>query len=95
MMARSSISRRIGPHLVRAAILPFALAVAGCSADDIELNGKIFDAVGLNTSKTKSAEPKMAERAPLVMPPNLERVPEPVLLRPATVQAAGEAPGGR
>ncbi|HYD16249.1 MAG TPA: hypothetical protein VEA77_07605 [Hyphomicrobium sp.] len=75
-MAKSSDSRRFGALLTRAAILPFALAIAGCSADDVELNGKIFDAVGLN-QKTKAAEPKMAERAPLVMPPNLERVPEP------------------
>jgi len=57
--------------------LPLAFAMAGCSADDVELNGKIFDAVGLNSGKTKSAEPKMKERAGLVMPPNLERIPEP------------------
>jgi hypothetical protein len=76
MLAKSSNSRRFGALFVRAAIIPFALAAAGCSADDVELNGKIFDAVGLN-QKTKSAEPKMAERAPLVMPPALDRVPEP------------------
>lgn len=63
--------------LAPALAIPFALAVAGCSADDVELNGKIFDVVGLNGQKTKSGEPKMAARAPLVMPPNLERVPEP------------------
>lgn len=57
--------------------IPFALAVAGCSADDVELNGKIFDVVGLNGQKTKSGEPKIAARAPLVMPPNMERIPEP------------------
>lgn len=63
-----------------------ALALSGCSADDIELNGKIFDVVGLNTGKTSSAEPKMVARAPLVMPPNPERVPEPGL--PPESQAA-------
>ena len=52
------------------------LLVAGCSADDIEFNGKLFDAVGLG-GKTKSAEPKLAARTPLVLPPNLERLPEP------------------
>lgn len=73
-MVGSLTSRRRGARL--ALLLPLVLAAAGCSADDIEFNGKIFDAVGLNT-KTKSTEPKLAERAPLVMPPNLERVPEP------------------
>jgi hypothetical protein len=63
-----------------------ALVLSGCAADDIELNGKIFDAVGLNSGKTKSAEPKMVARAPLVMPPNPERIPEPGL--PPEGQAA-------
>lgn len=61
--------------------------LAGCAADDVELNGKIFDAVGLNT-KTKATEPKMVARAPLVMPPNPERVPEPGLPPEATAALA-------
>lgn len=75
-MARSFGCRRLGVRVLRALALPGALLVAGCSADDVEFNGKIFDAVGLN-QKTKSSEPKMAARAPLVMPPDPQRVPEP------------------
>ncbi len=82
-MSKSLTSRMF---LARAFAVPFALAVAGCSADDVELNGKLFDVVGLNGQKTKSGEPKIAARAPLVMPPNLERVPEPGA--PAEGQAA-------
>lgn len=72
-------------RLAGVAVIPFALAIAGCSADDVQLNGKIFDAVGLNSIGKKSAEPKMADRAPLVMPPSLDRVPEPG--RPADAAA--------
>ena len=59
-----------------AAVIGFGLA--GCSADDIQFNGGLFDAVGMSDStKTKSKEPKLAERAPLVVPPSLDRLPEP------------------
>ena len=75
-MATHTISRRFGVRLARAVVIPCALVLAGCSADDVELNGKIFDAVGLN-QKSKATEPKLAARTPLVMPPNPERVPEP------------------
>lgn len=75
--ARSLTESRSG---VRFAALALACAVfvGGCAGDDVELNGKIFDAVGLN-SKTKATEPKMVARAPLVMPPNAERIPQPGL----------------
>ncbi len=83
-MANSLTGNRFGLRSVRAAAVACALVFGGCSADEVELNGKIFDAVGLNT-KTKAVEPKLAARAPLVMPPNPERVPEPGL--PAEGQA--------
>jgi hypothetical protein len=53
-----------------------ALGMAGCGSDDIQLNGGIFDAIGLNDAKPKG-DPKMAERAPLVVPPSLDRLPAP------------------
>ena len=54
------------------------LGIAGCGTDDIQFNGGIFDAVGLSDAgKTKSADPKLAERAPLVVPPSLDRLPAP------------------
>lgn len=52
------------------------LGVAGCSMDDVQFNGGIFDAVGLNDTK-KTGDPKLAERAPLVIPPSLDRLPQP------------------
>lgn len=48
--------------------------------DDVSLNGGVFDAVGLSDSaraKSRSGDPELAERAPLVLPPNLERLPQP------------------
>ncbi|MTD94315.1 hypothetical protein GIW81_08195 [Hyphomicrobium sp. xq] len=63
------------------------LAMAGCGTDDIQLNGGIFDAVGLNDAK-KSGDPKLAERAPLVVPPSLDRLPAPGEAPPPT-QIAG------
>ncbi len=53
-----------------------ALGMAGCGSDDIQLNGGIFDAIGLNDAKPKG-DPKIAERAPLVVPPSLDRLPPP------------------
>jgi hypothetical protein len=54
------------------------MAFGGCSADDIQLEGKVFDAVGIGkNSKSKRGEPQLATRSPLVMPPNLERLPQP------------------
>lgn len=66
----------MGARSARASAVLCALVLAGCGADDVEFNGKIFDAVGLN-QKTDKREPKLAERAPLVMPPDVSRVPEP------------------
>lgn len=54
------------------------MAFGGCSADDVELNGGVFDAIGIGTnSKVKSKEPMMAARSPIVLPPNLDRLPQP------------------
>ena len=48
-------------------------------ADGLDLNGKVFDMMGISSSAldAKRAEPKVAERAPLVMPPDVSRLPEP------------------
>ena len=51
--------------------------LAGCSADDVQLNGKIFEATGLNTGSAPKKTPKLAERAPLIVPPSLDKLPEP------------------
>ena len=61
------------------AVLAVALpGLAGCSMDDIQLNGKVFDAMGMNTTgSVKSGDPKMAVRQPLVVPPGLDSLPPP------------------
>jgi hypothetical protein len=67
--------RRCLMQISAAATVASALALGGC-ADGIELNGKIFEVMGLSGNATK-AEPKMADRAPLVVPPSVTRLPEP------------------
>ncbi len=54
------------------------LLLSGC-ADGIDLNGKVFDWMGVSKAAQdeRRTEPKLAERAPLVMPPNSNRLPEP------------------
>jgi hypothetical protein len=65
-------------RLLTGAAVGSALLLSAC-ADGIDLNGKIFDYMGISSSAidAKRAEPKVAERAPLVMPPDLSRLPEP------------------
>jgi len=52
--------------------------LSGCS-DGIELNGKVFDWMGISPAAQEAnrREPKLAERAPLVVPPDAKRLPEP------------------
>jgi hypothetical protein len=57
------------------------LAVASGCAEGLgfDLNGKVFDWMGISASalQQKRDEPKLADRAPLVLPPNTGRLPEP------------------
>jgi len=67
-----------------------ALGAAGCSMDDVQFNGGLFDAVGLSdAARSKKGEPKLAERAPLVVPPTLDKLPEPGQQAPEPAQIAG------
>ncbi len=85
MPPRTSPAKGIWPAL--AACL--ALGVAGCSSDDIQFNGGIFDAVGLSDSaKAKSGDAKVAERPGLVVPPSLDRLPAPGEAAPESAQVA-------
>jgi len=54
-----------------------ALAMSACAPGDVELNGKLFDMVGVGTGSQSTKAPKLAERAPLVVPPSLDRLPPP------------------
>lgn len=58
--------------------LASTLLLCGC-ADGVELNGKVFDMMGISPSAqdARRSEPKLAERAPLVLPPDTSRLPEP------------------
>lgn len=88
-MAELKLSRRSSSRFAWAVAMPFALSLAGCGGvDDVQFNGKIFDAIGMN-STAKPAEPKMKERAGLVMPPSLDRLPEPG--KPAEAEPADVA----
>jgi hypothetical protein len=63
-----------------AAGLATVLSVGGCGGvDGVELNGKVFDWMGISPAAMEASrkEPKLAERAPLVMPPDAKRLPEP------------------
>jgi hypothetical protein len=70
--------------LSAAAGLAALLALSGC--DSIELEGKAFEWLGLNGATQEQRDPKMADRAPLVVPPNVARLPE-----PGSGKAGGEA----
>ena len=64
--------------LAGAISLAAGLLVAGCGSGDVELNGKIFDAMGVSSAKQKkSGDPKIAARTGLVVPPNTGSLPEP------------------
>lgn len=54
-----------------------AAAMGGCSADDVQLNGKVFDAMGMNTASTQRETPELRPRSGIVVPPNLSSLPEP------------------
>ena len=65
---------RAGATLAAAVTLVFA----GCSAGDVELNGSVFDTLGVGSkSQSASSNMKVPQRQALVVPPNLERLPEP------------------
>lgn len=60
--------------------LAAALALGGCGGvDGVALNGAMFDWLGISESalSKKDSDPKLAERPPLVLPPDANRLPEP------------------
>ena len=69
---------RLPRGVILAIPLCLGLSAGGCSMDDVQFNGGLFDMVGLSdAAKVKSGEPKVAERQPLVVPPSLDRLPAP------------------
>jgi hypothetical protein len=70
------VSRRMKVGL--AIVISGAALLGGC-ADGVEINSKLLDSVGLSTAALsgRSAEPRVPQRAPLVMPPSTQKLPEP------------------
>lgn len=64
-----------------------ASSLGGCGGvDGVDFNGKIFDAVGLSTGAIgKKPEVATEARAPLVLPPDPKRLPDPNEAPPAAV----------
>lgn len=65
-------------HLASTAAVAATLVLGGCS-DGLEVNGKLFDLMGISSSAVEQSkrEPQVAARAPLVLPPNSNRLPAP------------------
>lgn len=60
-----------------AGALACAAIIGGCGGG-VELEGKVFDYAGLSGSTQKQqSDPAMGERAPLLVPPNLQALPAP------------------
>ncbi len=72
------MTRKPSKPLSRLTAALFAAVLAGgCSLDDVELNGGVFDAFGIGSNQPKSSEPKLAARTPLVVPPSTASLPQP------------------
>lgn len=67
--------RRLGRSLICAVFA--GVVVAGCSADDVELNGKLFELAGMNNIGKRGPAPTVEERTGLVVPPDLNKLPDP------------------
>ncbi len=72
-------ARWIAKVAMAAALVAAGTGLSACGGvDGVELNGKIFDAMGVSGDLfAKKAEPKTEARAPLVLPPDANRLPEP------------------
>ena len=70
----------IGKRITMLALLGFlAIVQSGCSGiDGVELQGGVFEAMGIAGDLTKKkAEPKLAKRNGLVVPPDINALPAP------------------
>jgi hypothetical protein len=82
------MTRRHKPSttLRAAAIAAVVVFAGGCSMDDVELNGGVFNALGVGANQPKAETPKLAARPGIVVPPDITRLPPPG--QPAEAQAA-------
>lgn len=75
----AGICRGMRRGVMALAVLASGLGLGGCGGvDGVEFQGKIFEAAGLAGDPFgKRVEPKTQPRAPLVLPPDTSRLPEP------------------
>lgn len=78
-------------RMVLAGLLAAGISVGGCSGTDVELNGGVFDALGVSNLSTKREEPKMKNRPGLVIPPTTASLPAPGSAPKTEVASNGEA----
>jgi hypothetical protein len=71
-----TLKRRLKAVLTAGGLLAAAFG-SGCGLDSVELNGAVFEYLGVSTPHSKGHEPKVAERPGIVLPPQLDRLPEP------------------
>jgi hypothetical protein len=57
-------------------VLGTAFALSGCAAGDVEMNGAIFDYLGMGKAGPEKVS-QAPERQGLVLPPSLDRLPPP------------------
>lgn len=86
--------RKAGKRFALVACLSMAALTAGCGGfDGVELQGGVFDALGVSGSGSskKLSDVKVDPRPGLVLPPSVDKLPEPVTGSIAAAPAAGEA----
>ncbi len=69
-------SRRLRAAFAASAV-GLATMVSGCGFDGVELNGAVFEVMGLSGPATKGKEPEVAARPGIVLPPHMDRLPDP------------------
>ena len=69
--------RRIKRLTLLAGVLVAGTILSACSGTDVELKGGVFDLMGISGTGAKREEPKMANRAGLVIPPSTASLPPP------------------
>lgn len=87
--------KSFGHVLALAGCMGYAVAAGGCGGafgfDGVELQGGVFDALGVSGSGQKRlADQRVDARPGLVLPPSVDKLPEPV----TGSLAAAPAPGG-
>jgi hypothetical protein len=58
-----------------AGALAFVLALGGCGG--VQMEGKIFDYMGVSGDRSQQADVQMSERPSLLVPPNVKTLPQP------------------